>query len=496
MNDAAEGYRTDIDYTYSYHGELNPLRLRLALLNAGLPVPAVETACELGFGQGVSLAIHAAASAVRWHGTDINPDHAGFARRLAAAAGAEVGLHSDSFVDFSGRDLPMFDYIGLHGVWSWISDGNRDAIVAFIRRRLKPGGVVYMGYNALPGWAAFSPLRHLLVEHANRAGSEGIPIAERIDEALRFSDRLLAANPAFARDNPGIVDSFKAMRDDDRHYLAHEFFNRDWQPMHFSTAARWLAPADVGYACSTDYADHIDAMGLSADQRRLLADVGDIGLRETVKDLIVNPRFRRDYWIKGTGRLSAADRTEALRRERVIAVVRPLELPLKLRAALTLSQSGPGEAAFGAVLEMLGDGKAWSLGRIEQVLQPKGITLGQIAEAAILIASCDLIQAAQDEQVTAQARPRTDRLNAHLIASARTANAVHALASPVTGGGIAVGRAQQLFLAEIRTGKKRPDEWARAAAKFLSAEPLSDLIDQARAFADGELPTLRSLQIV
>ena len=495
MNDTADGYRTDIDYTYSYHSELNPLRLRLAFLNAGLPMPAVATACELGFGQGVSLGIHAAASAVRWHGTDINPAHAAFAQSLAAASGTEVDLRSDSFVDFSARDLPMFDYIGLHGVWSWISDGNRAAIVAFIRRRLKPGGVVYIGYNALPGWAAFSPLRHLLVEHANRAGSEGVPIAGRIDEAIRFLDRLLAANPGFARDNPGIVESFKAMREDDRHYLAHEFFNRDWQPMHFATIARWLAP-DVGYACSADYADHIDAMGLSAAQRSLLADVADVGLRETVKDLIVNPRFRRDYWVKGTERLSTNDRTEALRREQVIAVVRPLELPLKLRAALALSQSGPGEAVYGAVLEVLGDGKVWSLGRIEQALQPKGISLGQIAEAAILIASCDLIQAAQDEQVTAQARPRTDRLNAHLIASARTAGDVHALASPVTGGGIPVGRAQQLFLAELRAGKKRPDRWAREVAKILPAEPLASLIDQARAFADGELPTLRALQVV
>ncbi|CAN0061657.1 unnamed protein product, partial [Phaeothamnion confervicola] len=345
--DAADGYRTDIGYTYSYHSELNPLRLRLAFLNAGLPVPAVTAACELGFGQGVSLAIHAAASAARWHGTDINPAHAGFAQSLATASGAEVGIHGDSFVDFSGRDLPMFDYIGLHGVWSWISDGNRAAIVAFIKRRLKPGGVLYMGYNALPGWAAFSPLRHLLVEHANRTGGEGTPIAERIDEAIRFSDRLLAANPGFARDNPGIVDSFKALREDDRHYLAHEFFNRDWQPMHFATVARWLVLSDVGYACSADYADHIDAMGLSGAQRSLLADVGDIGLRETVKDLIVNPRFRRDYWVKGTERLSTTDRAEALRRERVIAVARPLELPLKLQAALALSHPGPGEAAYG-----------------------------------------------------------------------------------------------------------------------------------------------------
>jgi SAM-dependent methyltransferase len=492
-NDGADGYRTDIDYTYSYHGELNPLRLRLAFLNAGRPAPAVATACELGFGQGVSLAIHAAASAVRWHGTDINPAHAAFARSLAASSGAEVGLHSDSFVDFAARDLPMFDYIGLHGVWSWISDGNRSAIVAFIRRRLKPGGVVYMGYNALPGWAAFSPLRHLLVEHANRVGSEDTPIAERIDDALRFSDRLLAANPGFARDNPGIVDSFKAMREDGRHYLAHEFFNRDWQPMHFATVARWLAPADVGYACSTDYADHIDAMGLSAEQRRLLADVDDSRLRETVKDLIVNPRFRRDYWVKGAERLSTTDRAEALRRERVIAVVRPLELPPKLCAALALSQTGPGEAAYSAVLEVLGDNKVWSLGRIEQVLEPKGISLRQIAEAAILIASCDLIQAAQDDAITVQARPHTDTLNAHLIASARTAGDVLALASPVTGGGVPVGRIEQLFLAAWQRGMTQPEDWALEASKVVADE--GDLAERARTFAEETLSVLKALQV-
>lgn len=496
MNDGADGYRTDIDYIYSYYTELNPLRLRLALLNAGLKAPTVATACELGFGQGVSLGLHAAASPVRWHGTDINPVHAGFARTLVAASGAEAGIHSDSFVDFSTRDLPMFDYIGLHGVWSWISDGNRAEIVAFVRRRLKPGGVLYMGYNTLPGWAAFSPLRHLLVEHANRAGSEGTPIADRIDDAMAFADRLLAANTGFARDNPRVADSFKTLNEEDRHYLAHEFFNRDWQPMHFATVARWLAPADVSYACATDFADHIDAMGLSAAQRSLLADVGDAGLRETVRDLIVNQRFRRDYWIRGADRLSAADRTEALRHERVIAVTHQLELPLKLRAALALGQTGPGEAAYGSVLEILGDGKVRSLGQLEQALRPKGISLDQIVEAVILIASCGLIQAAQDDSVTALVRPRTDRLNAHLTERARISDDVHDLASPITGGGIHVSRKEQLFLAERRRGETRPDEWARAAASALALEPTADLIAEAKTFADETLPTLRRLQVV
>ncbi len=497
MIEGADGYRTDIGYVYGYHGELNPLRVRLAFLNAGLQPPEIATACELGFGQGVSLVLHAAASPVQWHGTDINPAHAAYARTLAMASGTPVDIRHDSFVDFSGRDLPAFDYIGLHGVWSWISDGNRATIVEFVRRHLKPGGVLYTGYNTLPGWAAFSPLRHLMVEHANRPGSAHRPIAERIDDAVDFSDRLLAAEPAFARDNPGTTARIKAARDEDRPYLAHEFFNRDWQPMHFTDVARALAPAGVGYVCAADYSDHLEAAGWSASQRSLIEEADDAGLRETVRDMIANQRFRRDYWVRGAKRLSAAERTEALRLQRVIAVAHPLDFPFKVKAALALSLVEPGEAVCGSVIERLADGKAWSLGQIEQALQPKGISIGQIAQAVVLIASNGLIEAAQEDATTARVRSRTDRLNAHLIAQAGTSDNVHALASPVTGGGIHASRKELLFLAEVLQGRRRPDDWAGHAAKVLATgASIVDLTAAAHAFATDRLPLLRALQVV
>jgi SAM-dependent methyltransferase len=66
-------------------------------------------------------------------------------------------LFDESFAEFASRDLPEFDYIGLHGIWSWISDENRAVIVDFIRRKLKVGGVLYISYNTLPGWAPLPP---------------------------------------------------------------------------------------------------------------------------------------------------------------------------------------------------------------------------------------------------------------------------------------------------------------------------------------------------
>src|ERR1700704_1755901 len=159
MNDWTDGYVADIGYTFGYYTELNPLRARLALLTAGLSVPEFGTACELGFGQGVSINLHAAASSTVWHGTDFNPTQVGFARELASAAGTNVNLCDEAFADFAHRkDLPDFDYIGIHGIWSWISDENRAVIVDFIRRKLKVRGVLYISYNTLPGWAAFAPI--------------------------------------------------------------------------------------------------------------------------------------------------------------------------------------------------------------------------------------------------------------------------------------------------------------------------------------------------
>lgn len=190
MTDWTSGYVADIGYTFGYYTELNPLRVKLAFTNAGLFAPESGTACELGFGQGVSANIHAAATVTTWHGTDFNPSQASFAQELANVSGSGAKLYDDAFADFTQRDdLPEFDYIGIHGIWSWVSDENRTELVDFIRRKLKVGGVLYISYNTQPGWASFAPMRHLMTEHAQIIGAEGHGIVSRIDGALDFAQK-------------------------------------------------------------------------------------------------------------------------------------------------------------------------------------------------------------------------------------------------------------------------------------------------------------------
>jgi SAM-dependent methyltransferase len=319
MTDWTAGYVSEIGYTYGYYTELNPQRLALPLLAAGIAPPKVEAACELGFGQGMSVNIHAAASGTAWWGTDFNPAQAGFAQELAAASGAAVKLFDQAFAEFCTRpDLPDFDFIGLHGIWSWISDDNRRVIVDFIRRKLKVGGVLYISYNTQPGWAAMVPMRELLNQHTDVMGASGQGIVSRIDSALDFADRMFATNPLYGQVNPQVVQRIAKMKEQNRHYLAHEYFNRDWHPMSVAQMAEWLAPVKLGYAASAHYLDHVDAINLSEEQQALLAAIPDAGFRQLVRDFCCNTQFRRDYWIKGARQPTAFERLEGLRAQRLI----------------------------------------------------------------------------------------------------------------------------------------------------------------------------------
>jgi hypothetical protein len=483
--DWTAGYVADIGYTFGYYHELQPLRARLAVLNAGFAAPEIKTACELGFGQGVSVNVHAAASDVQWYGTDFNPSQAAFARDLARVAGSGAKLYDDAFADFCARDdLPEFDFIGLHGIWSWISDSNRSVLVDFIRRKLSVGGILYVSYNTLPGWATFAPMRHLLTQHTDVIGASGTAIANRIDEALGFADRLMAIDPAFARANPQIAERLKHVGGQNRSYLAHEYFNRDWHPMHFSTLGDWLGPAKVSFACSAHLLDHIDSVNLTVPQRELLASIPDMGFRQTVRDFIGNTQFRKDLWIKGPRRLSPLEQIEAIRSERVLLTVPGETVSLKIKGGL-------GEATLNAevyepIIKTLANNQILSIGEIEQAVAPANISYAQVAEAVAVLISQGVVAQAQAPATVRKAKPMADRINARLINLARSSNDNNVLASPISGGGVSLSRFQQLFLGARAAGLKKPEQWAQQVWAMLKAQGQKIIKDGAVLEADEE----------
>ena len=515
--DWTSGYVAEIDYTHGYYRELAPGLLDFALLIAGFEAPnrAEMRYLELGYGQGLSANIHAAAVPGEFWGADFNPTHAANAKGLARLSGAPAVFSDDSFAEMAVRsDLPEFDYIVLHGVWSWVSDENRRNIVEIIRRRLKVGGAVYMSYNTLPGWAVAMPLRHMMTLHAEAAGSDLQGVVGRIEASIGFGAKLAEVGARYFAANPTAKGRLDAIAGQNRHYLAHEYFNRDWAPMYFSDAHDWLSDAKLGYACTANTLEQIDGFNLTAPQREILNSIPYTVLRETVRDYLLNTQFRRDVYTRGARRLSALERLERLRQVRICLTRAPAGDDDDFSVETGLGKVSLRQEIYVPIVEALAadDASPKLVGDLMDDPKLASLPPGALVESLAVLVGGARAHPAQSDEAIASVEPRCRRLNAHLIERARISGDIAWLASPVIGAGVPVGRFEQMFLGARAAGKSRPQEWAKTAWETLSQQNqaiikngevlktaeanLEELGAQAQTMADDRLALLQRLKVV
>lgn len=503
------GYVTDVNYTFGYYPELNPARAAFALAMAAVEAPKIRNACELGFGQGLSTVIHAAAqSGTRWWGTDFNPAQALFAQNLVSKSGSEARLYDQSFEEFCTRDdLPAFEFIALHGVWTWVSDKNRDVIVDFLRRKLAVGGVVYISYNAQPGWSVAAPLRHMIKEHYRAMGAPSVPMGQRLDDAIAYLDKVVELNGVFSRQNPSINERVDLLKGRNHAYLAHEYLNADWRPMYFTEVVELLADTKMTYVTPAHLLEQ-DSLNLSPAQMELMAAISDPLLKETTRDFLTAQQFRRDLWVKGVNKLPPMPQTELLRQKRFLLIVERGDVSLTLTTLQ--GEAKLVEAIYKPLLDALADHKVKTFAELEAIGRAAGAHLGMVANAISVLVGLNVVASVQHDETIEASRGACGKLNAALVSLSRTHNEIGHLASPVTGGGIPLGRFEQLFLGAYGQGLKTPAEWAHLVYQLLLAqgqqinregrtletaeEHLTELTAEAEQF-QRRLPILQALGI-
>jgi hypothetical protein len=513
MNDWTQEHTSTLDYQTTYFQELNPARLALMLAHQGLCTnDRVLHACELGYGVGLSTVIHAAASEVQWWGTDYNPAHAQWANSMAEQAEVRVALHDQSFLDFCQRDdLPDFDFIALHGVWSWVSPANRQIILDFLQRKLRWGGVVYLSYNALPGHAQMVPLRNLMKSYMECMTPSGQDDVQRARSAFQFVQGMLDSNPQISAVYPLAKRTMDDLqRQPSSSYLNHEYLVQHWTPMSFSEVFDALHEARLKFACSAIPTHFFDAHFLVPAQREFLAQIADFRTRETARDLLVNRQFRQDYWIKGGLAMPAAQAVETLRTARVVLI----RTPAAVSAGVVQAVFHPRipEDMLQSLVTGLADGQVHAVGEVQAQAAVSGLVAQDVLSALLHLLGNGSLAVAQDDAVAQRVTQPVMRLNRALCNQALYRADLTHLASAVTGGGVRVGQLHMQFLAYRNTGLQHPGEWAQALGARLhsagvllvrdgiSLSHLPDMVayitELAVAFQSQELPLLQNLKCV
>jgi SAM-dependent methyltransferase len=234
-----------------------PERLALASLLHGGPRAPLERyrVLELGCADGANLLPLAY---YRRHATFVGVDAARSQIDIANAGKSRLDLSNVEFVhaDFLNANEELsgeFDFIIGHGVFSWVPDHVRDAMLRLCAKRLCRGGLLYLNYNTHPGWKVRGMVRDFLLAHSAWTSNLRLRAESAQDVAARIVSSLTVSDHAYSK---LISDEFNFVAQSDLSYVAHEYLATDNQPYwrsEFMTLVglhefEFVADADFNYS--------------------------------------------------------------------------------------------------------------------------------------------------------------------------------------------------------------------------------------------------------
>ena len=443
MSGWGEGYVTDMRYIDAVQQDALPANLAAALTLRRRRAPDFSRpfrALDLGCGSGLTaLGIAAANPQAEVVGVDFTPDHILEARDAVAAIGLRNARFEEaSFADLLERPeaLGVFDLVICHGVLSWISAENRARVVEILRRHTATGAMVFLGYNAMPGWAAAAPFRGLVTRLARtRAGADRV---QAVGESYAALMRLAEAGVGHMAENALLKGWLATLTERPPEYLAHEYLPEDATAFWHDDIAAEMANARLQFAAAARLAENFDDFMIPEPMREILADAERRGCGETIRDFCANRTFRSDIFARGAPKLGeeAAQRAFA---GLAIAAYTPADRPVEVRRSG--QTPAPVDPALTRPTLALLEERPDSVGGLIERAAAAGLDRGAAAKTVIALMASGAAEPLATREPSAEAVAACAAFNRVAVAESWPA-----LASPQLGGAASAGEIERAML--------------------------------------------------
>ncbi len=241
-----------VHYPSQARKESHPSRLQTLALLAGLK-PAPLARCrvlELGCGTGANLIPFAQDyPEAECLGVDLAESALELARADASALGCS-NLHYQAG-DLAAWSAPgrQFDYIIVHGVFSWVPEPVRQGILDICRRHLAEHGVAFISYNAYPG----CHLRRIVWDMLKFHTSGHTDPAEKVRAAIAFAKAVIDVTPD-EKIGSTLRDELMLILDKDPSVVFHDDLAEINQPFYLHEFIALAAGHSLQYLSDADYA--------------------------------------------------------------------------------------------------------------------------------------------------------------------------------------------------------------------------------------------------
>ncbi|MFM2343710.1 MAG: hypothetical protein RLZZ210_318, partial [Pseudomonadota bacterium] len=287
-----------------------------------------------------------------------------------------LGLKNIKLEQISISDIKesfgKFDYIIVHGVYSWIPENVQQDILRICSENLSPKGLAFISYNTYPGWKVKEVMRDAMMLRGSQHSDPHKKLAHARG-MVNFIHEMAAPNSIMRQ----LVDSeIDLIRNSAPHYLAHEFLEEYNSPCYFKDFVAKAEQNDLTYVGEAE--PHTMFVGNLGQQvaAPLLNECGNSQVMlEQYMDFLKNRPFRQTilthkkraskikYKIVSEdikefefcGRFNSAEKVELDYIPTSFTNTKGIRLsvsqPIEKAAILTLSENAPSSLNFRQILE-------------------------------------------------------------------------------------------------------------------------------------------------
>jgi hypothetical protein len=256
--------------------------------------------------------------------------------------------------------------------------------------------------------------------------------------------RLERAGAQFFRASPLAKDRLARLATQNPNYVAHEYYNANWALYYHADVARALAAAKLRFVGSSVLLANFEQFTLKPEMAKLVAELKDRTLAETVKDFAYNQVFRKDVFTRGAPQASSTELDGTLGGTR-FALARP-------RARCVFKSATPaGEVtleaeAYAPALDALARAPM-TFDEMSQAPETAKLDRNRLRQAVFGMAALGNVQPALPAAGEEARRAAASRFNKAILSRPASGPADTALASPVVGSGVLVNFIDRIFLA-------------------------------------------------
>lgn len=225
-----------------------------ALVGVSAPNPKTARVLELGATYGGNIISQALFNPdATFVGIELSQEQVEKGNEVIANAGLTNVSLIQSDIASIGSEIGTFDYIIAHGVYSWVDDGVKDALLRLIDEHLVEDGIAYISYNTYPGWHTMDEVRQLMM-FSNRDKTQfnhkekvlhGKTIGSIVGSQILKYDNLKERNSKF-------LGALRSVMQKDEYYVGHDHLEPNNDPVYFYQFNDHLGAHNLAYLCDAD----------------------------------------------------------------------------------------------------------------------------------------------------------------------------------------------------------------------------------------------------